>query len=82
LIAILWYVSGELNDAIALFSHEFLSPMTKLTAKDVQALIESASPEVQRIIQRVLEIEKDRLDRNDRGLVNADILRIVKEAVQ
>ncbi|MEM6434742.1 MAG: hypothetical protein AAF773_12950 [Cyanobacteria bacterium P01_D01_bin.115] len=56
--------------------------MNKLTAKDVQAPIESAPPEVQRIIQQVLEIEKDRLDRNDRGLVNADILRIVKEAVQ
>ncbi|MEO1095384.1 MAG: hypothetical protein AAFX01_10845 [Cyanobacteria bacterium J06638_28] len=56
--------------------------MSKLTAKDVQAPIATAAPEVQRIIQQVLEIEKDRLDRNDRGLVNADILRIVKEAVQ
>lgn len=59
-----------------------IEPMSKLTAKDVQAPIETAPPEVQRIIQQVLEIEKDRLDRNDRGLVNADILRIVKEAVQ
>jgi hypothetical protein len=56
--------------------------MGKLTVKDVQSPIETASPEVQQIIQQVLEIEKDRLDRNDRGLVNADILRIVKEAVQ
>lgn len=59
-----------------------MEPMSKLTTKDVQAPIETAPPEVQRIIQQVLEIEKDRLDRNDRGLVNADILRIVKEAVQ
>ncbi|MEL6399252.1 MAG: hypothetical protein AAFR26_09220 [Cyanobacteria bacterium J06626_4] len=56
--------------------------MSELTAKDVQAPIQTASPEVQRIIQQVLEIEKDRLDRNDRGLVNADILQIVKAAVQ
>jgi hypothetical protein len=59
-----------------------MEPMSKLTAKDVQAPIETAPPEVRQIIQQVLEIEKDRLDRNDRGLVNADILRIVKEAVQ
>ena len=56
--------------------------MSELTTKDVQAPIQTASPEVQRIIQQVLEIEKDRLDRNDRGLVNADILQIVKAAVQ
>jgi hypothetical protein len=56
--------------------------MPKLTIKDVQKPIETAPPEIQQIIQQVLEIEKDRLDRNDRGLVNADILRIVKEAVQ
>ncbi|MEO0532551.1 MAG: hypothetical protein AAF215_01620 [Cyanobacteria bacterium P01_A01_bin.123] len=56
--------------------------MRKLSPKDVQASIETAPPEVRQIIQHVLEIEKDRLDRNDRGLVNADILRIVKEAVQ
>lgn len=56
--------------------------MAELTAKDVQMPIETAPPEVRQIIQQVLEIEKDRLDRNDRGLVNADILRIVKETIQ
>lgn len=56
--------------------------MVNLTPKDVQAPIATAPPEVKQIIHQVLEIEKDRLDRNDRGLVNADILRIVKEAVQ
>ncbi|MGJ3248909.1 MAG: hypothetical protein ACFE0I_22905 [Elainellaceae cyanobacterium] len=56
--------------------------MSKLTSKDVQQPIKTASPNVQRIVHQVLEIEKDRLDRNDRGLVNADILQIVKEAVQ
>jgi hypothetical protein len=56
--------------------------MDKLTAKDVHKPIDTAPPEIRQIIQQVLEIEKDRLDRNERGLVNADILRIVKEAVQ
>ena len=49
--------------------------MVNLTPKDVQAPIATAPPEVKQIIHQVLEIEKDRLDRNDRGLVNADILR-------
>jgi hypothetical protein len=44
--------------------------------------IHSAPPEVRQIIERVLELEKDRLDRNDRGVIHTDILNIVKEAVQ
>ena len=44
--------------------------------------IHSAPPEVKQIIERVLELEKDRLDRNDRGVIHTDILNIVKEAVQ
>jgi hypothetical protein len=48
----------------------------------VQDPIHSAPPEVRQIIERVLELEKDRLDRNDRGVIHADILNIVKEAVQ
>jgi hypothetical protein len=48
----------------------------------VQDPIHSAPPEVRQIIERVLELEKDRLDRNDRGVIHTDILNIVKEAVQ
>jgi hypothetical protein len=44
--------------------------------------IYSAPPAVKQIIERVLELEKDRLDRNDRGVIHTDILNIVKEAVQ
>jgi hypothetical protein len=44
--------------------------------------IYSAPPAVQQIIERVLELEKDRLDRNDRGVIHTDILNIVREAVQ
>ncbi|MGB7415931.1 MAG: hypothetical protein WA902_17135, partial [Thermosynechococcaceae cyanobacterium] len=48
----------------------------------VQEPITSASTEIRQIIDRVLELEKDRLDRNDRGLIQSDILNIIKEAVQ
>jgi hypothetical protein len=44
--------------------------------------IKNAPPEVQQIISQVLKIEKDRLDKNELGRINEDILKIVKEAVQ
>lgn len=44
--------------------------------------IHSAPPAVKQIIERLLELEKNRLDRNDRGVIHTDILNIVKEAVQ
>jgi hypothetical protein len=44
--------------------------------------IKKAPPEVQRIINRVLKTEKDRLDKNELGRINEDILTIVKEEVQ
>jgi hypothetical protein len=49
---------------------------------EVQKPITTAPKEVQQIIQKVLELEKDRLDKNDRGHVNEDIVKIIKEAVQ
>lgn len=48
----------------------------------VHSPIDTASPEVKQIILKVLTIEKDRLEKNDRGHINDDILKIVKEAVQ
>jgi hypothetical protein len=50
--------------------------------REIHAPITKASPEVQQIIQKVLEIEKERLDKNDRGHINEEILKIIKEAVQ
>jgi hypothetical protein len=44
--------------------------------------IKKAPPEVQKIINRVLKTEKDRLDKNELGRINEDILTIVKEEVQ
>ncbi len=44
--------------------------------------IKKAPPEVQQIISQVLKVEKDRLDKNEKGQINEDILKIVKESVQ
>ncbi|MFN5863845.1 MAG: hypothetical protein ACK451_18105 [Pseudanabaena sp.] len=44
--------------------------------------IAKAPPEVPQISRNVLKIEKDRLDKNELGRINEDILKIVKEAVQ
>jgi len=44
--------------------------------------INNAKPEIQQIIKQVLKTEKDRLDKNESGRINEDILKIVKEAVQ
>jgi hypothetical protein len=42
----------------------------------------SPSPEVRQIVQRVLQLEKDRLDRKKNSPINDDILQIIKEIVR
>jgi hypothetical protein len=42
----------------------------------------SLTPEVRQIIERVLQLEKDRLDRQKNSPINDDILKIVKEIVK
>jgi uncharacterized protein (UPF0335 family) len=42
----------------------------------------TASPEVRQIIERVLQLEKDRLDRKKNSPINDDILKIVREIVR
>ena len=49
---------------------------------DVQEPIVSAPPEVRRIIERVLQAEKDKLYMKNPRNINDDILRIIKEEVQ
>ena len=49
---------------------------------NVQEPIASASPEVCRIIKRVLQAEKDKLYLKNPRNINDDILRIIKEEVQ
>lgn len=54
----------------------------KISSDDVHAPIQSASPEVRQIMQRVLDLEQNRLDKNERSPINDEILKIIKEAVQ
>jgi len=49
---------------------------------DVQEPINSASPEVRQIIERVWQLEKSRIDKKINSHINEDILAIVKEAVR
>lgn len=57
--------------------------MTKETHIDyVQEPISSAPPEVRQIIDRVWQLEKNRLDKKINTHINDDILAIVKEAVR
>ncbi len=49
---------------------------------DVQEPITSAPPEVRKIIERVLQAEKDKLHSKRPYNINDDILRIVKEEIQ
>ena len=49
---------------------------------DVQEPITNAQPEVRQIIERVWQLEKNRLDKKSLCHINDDILKIVKEAVQ
>jgi hypothetical protein len=54
---------------------------SKANLSEVEEPITTASPEIKQIIERVLQLEKDRLyTRNARG-INDDILRIIQEAI-
>lgn len=44
--------------------------------------IVSASPEVREIIERVLQLEKDKLYQKNLRYINDDVLTIVKEVIQ
>ncbi|HAG83692.1 MAG TPA: hypothetical protein DCL61_21705 [Cyanobacteria bacterium UBA12227] len=58
------------------------SYQTNSALSDVQEPIISASPEVRRIIERVLQAEKDKLYMKNPRNINDDILKIIKEEVQ
>jgi hypothetical protein len=48
----------------------------------IEEPINSASEEVQRIMTRVLKLEKDRLYKRSLRNINDDVLTIVKEVIQ
>jgi hypothetical protein len=53
-----------------------------MTIDNLQNPLTKATPEVRQIIERVLQLEKDRLDRKKNSPINDDILKIVKEIVR
>lgn len=63
-------------------SEKHSSYNTTLGINDVQEPIRNAPPEVQKIIERVLTAEKDKLYMKNPRNINDDILKIVKEEVQ
>jgi hypothetical protein len=44
-------------------------------------MTDNLTPEVRQIIERVLQLERDRLDRKQNSPINDDILKIIKEVV-
>ncbi|MBD2663521.1 hypothetical protein B6N60_03417 [Richelia sinica FACHB-800] len=50
--------------------------------EDLYEPINNAPLEVRQIIDKVLKLEKSRLDRKRKSHINEDILEIVKESVQ
>ncbi len=57
------------------------SYQTHQELSDVQEPITSAPPEVRQIIERVLELEKDKLYMKSPRYISDDILKIIKEAI-
>lgn len=49
---------------------------------DVQEPITNAPPEIRAIIERVLQLEKDKLYLKTPRNINDDILKIIKEVIQ
>jgi hypothetical protein len=45
-------------------------------------LMDTASPEIRQIIECVLQLEKDRLDRQKNYPINDDIVAIIKEVIR
>jgi hypothetical protein len=49
---------------------------------NVQEPIDSAPPEIKEIIEKVLELERDKLSKKNSRNINDDILKIIKEVVR
>lgn len=52
------------------------------TSKTVMEPVDSAPPEINKLIKRVLKAENDKLHTKQPRGINDDILRIIKEEVQ
>ena len=66
---------------IAILAEKRSAYHTDKDLSDVQQPITSAPPEVRQIIERVLELEKDKLYMKVPRYISDDILKIIKEAI-
>ncbi|MBE9186964.1 hypothetical protein IQ270_20465 [Microcoleus sp. LEGE 07076] len=66
---------------ISILAEKRSSYHTGKDLSDVQEPITSAPPEVRQIIERVLELEKDKLYMKSPRYISDDILKIIKEAI-
>ncbi len=76
------YSSGTIKVISNVLSEKHSSYKTTVGLSDVQEPIINATPEVRRIIERVLQAEKDKLYMKIPRNINDDILKIIKEEVQ
>lgn len=75
--------SDSIIQAISnVFAEKQSSYQDKLNSQEIQDPITSASPEVQEIIERVLQAERDKLYMKNPRHINDDILKIIKDVVQ
>lgn len=65
---LLWSVFGD-------------SPLETLHDRYLSTMTQTLTPEIRQIIERVLQLEKDRLDRKKNSPINDDILKIIKEII-
>ena len=49
--------------------------------RSLSTMTQNLTPEVRQIIERVLQLEKDRLDRKKNSPINDDIIKIIKEVI-
>ena len=49
--------------------------------RSLSKMTQNLTSEVRQIIERVLQLEKDRLDRKKNSPINDDILKIIKEVI-
>ncbi|WP_293131549.1 hypothetical protein [Microcoleus sp. bin38.metabat.b11b12b14.051] len=66
---------------IAILAEKRSGYHTDKDLSDVQQPITSATPEVRQIIERVLELEKDKLYMKTPRYITDEILQIIKEAI-
>lgn len=76
------YSSGAVKAISTALAEKRASYEGKLKLEDVEEPVNEASPQVQEIIVRILQLEKDKLYMKTPRFINDDILKIIKDVVQ